>query len=162
MPTNYVIRKVMQQDNKPIAHLIRKVFIEFDAPKEGTVYSDKATDYLFEYFDTNNAALFVLEEKGEIAGVCGIYPTLGLPKSCIEIVKFYIRPESRGQGFGFALFNTCQLEAKAKGYSQLYLESIPDFKTAVNLYLKLGFTQLDKRLGETGHFGCDLWFSKSI
>lgn len=160
--TNYLIRKVKQQDNAEIATLIRQVFIEFEAPKEGTVYSDPTTDFLYEYFQVDDAELFVLEENAQIAGVCGVYPTSGLPNKCGEIVKFYIRPTSRGKGFGKALYQVCENFAIEKGYQQLYLESIPEFETAVNLYLKLGFVQLSKRIGDTGHFGCNLWFLKAI
>ncbi len=40
------IRKIQESDNKCLALLIRNVFEEYNAPREGTVYSDPTTDNL--------------------------------------------------------------------------------------------------------------------
>ena len=38
------IRQIKRTDNKIVATLIKSVFEEYNAPKEGTVYSDAATN----------------------------------------------------------------------------------------------------------------------
>ncbi|MDR1672691.1 MAG: hypothetical protein LBS09_04420 [Bacteroidales bacterium] len=40
------IRYIQEADNTALAQTIRNVFDEFDAPKQGTVYSDPTTDNL--------------------------------------------------------------------------------------------------------------------
>ncbi len=42
----FLIRKILPEDNSSLAKMIREVFEEFDAPREGTVYSDPTTDIL--------------------------------------------------------------------------------------------------------------------
>lgn len=70
--------------------MIRGVFDEYNAIKEGTVYTDPTTDRLFEFFLTAKFILYVAEVNGEIHGCCGVYPTVGLPEGCVELVKFYV------------------------------------------------------------------------
>lgn len=142
--------------------MIRGVFIEHNAPTEGTVFTDPTTDALFELFQAENSVLWVAENKGEILGCCGIFPTEGLPKNCTELVKFYLPKEARGKGTGRALMEKSIESAREFGYSEIYIESLPDFSKAVKIYRKQGFEQLIQPLGNSGHSGCDLWFLKEL
>jgi len=157
-----VIRQVSATDNAPLAKVIRDVFHEYEAPREGTVYTDPTTDHLYELFHTPKSALFVAELNNKVIGCCGIYPTKGLPDGCTEIVKFYISNEGRGQGYGKLLYKACEDAAIALNYNQLYIESIPQFNTAIGIYEKLGFQSLTAPLGNSGHFGCNIWLLKTL
>lgn len=156
------IRKVQPNDNHTLASLIRKVFEEHDAPTQNTVYSDPTTDHLFELFNLPNAVLWVAVLNNSIAGCAGIYPTEGLPSSHAELVKIYLSAQSRGKGIGKALIEQCFLSAKNFGYTHLYLESMPEFATAVSMYKKLGFTNLPAAMGNSGHTACDIWMIKEL
>jgi putative acetyltransferase len=37
-----------------------------------------------------------------------------------------------------------------------------DFREAVDMYKKMGFITLDKAMGSSGHFGCDIWMLKML
>jgi putative acetyltransferase len=37
-----------------------------------------------------------------------------------------------------------------------------ELKQAIGVYEKFGFDYLNKPLGNTGHFGCDVWMLKNI
>ena len=91
-----------------------------------------------------------------------IQPTVGLPDGCTEIVKLYIMPHVRGRGLGRALIENCFDVAGQLGYKQVYLETLPELKMAVGLYENCGFRYLDNPLGNSGHFGCDLWMLKDL
>ena len=156
------IRKVKETDNPLLSKMIRKVFEEHDAPKKGTVYSDPTTDFLYESFQTEKSILWVAEENGKILGCCGVYPTTGLPKQCVELVKFYLPAESRGKGIGRILMEKSIYAAKEFGYSEIYIESLPQFSKAVNMYKKQGFIKLNNPLGESGHTSCNIWMLKSL
>lgn len=156
------IRAVQQSDNLKLANLIRQVFEEYDAPRQNTVYSDATTDQLYQTIDNPKAALFVALHQNEIVGCCGIYPTQGLPNHCAELVKFYLSAKARGLGIGKALMEKSIAQAKQLGYQQIYLESFPQFEKAVNIYLKQGFTKLNKPMGNSGHLACSIWMSKEI
>ena len=162
MANTIIIRKVEKSDNIILAQIIRRTFHEFNAPMDGTVYSDPTTDHLFELFQTPKSQLFVAEVDGEILGCCGIFPTVGLPNGCTEIVKFYMAKAGRGKGYGKALYHACEQKAIALNYQQLYIESIPEFSTAIGLYQKLGFEPLKGPLGKSGHFGCNVWLLKTL
>jgi len=156
------IRPIQKRDNVQIAVMIREVFEEFGAAKEGTVYSDPTTDHLFELFQEEDAVLYVAEKNGEIHGCCGVYPTKGLPNNCAELVKFYLSSEIRGKGYGRQLYQKCESVAIKMNNKQLYIESMDDFSRAVKMYKKLGFIRLDKALGNSGHFGCKIWMLKEL
>jgi len=157
-----IIRPIEQQDNPGLAELIKNVFREFKIDKPGTVYTDPTTNDLFNLFKIPGSAYWVAEEDGELLGGCGIYPTGGLPGNCAELVKFYLLPVSRGKGIGRALMGKCFISAVALGYEQLYLESFPELSTAVNMYEKSGFKQIEKPLGNSGHYACTIWMIKVL
>jgi len=156
------IRQVVIEDNAKLARIIRQVFDEFDAPHEGTVYSDPTTDDLFALFQTPKSVLWVAMMNNVPVGCCGIFPTLGLPDGCAELVKFYIARKARGKGAGQALMQQCIEWAKHNGYDQIYIESMPQFEKAVGMYEKQGFERLTHPMGNSGHFGCTIWMLKQL
>lgn len=156
------IRSIQATDNSDLARIIRTVLTEFGANKPGTVFTDPTTDQLFELFQTPNAHYFVALWNGKIVGGCGLFPTKGLPKGHIELVKLYLTTETRGKGIGKALMLHCISIAKNSGYEAVYLETLPELHIAVGLYEQLGFHYLAKPLGNSGHFACDLWMKKQL
>lgn len=157
-----VIRPIRLEDNQALAHIIRGVFIEYSAEQEGTVYSDPSTDNLYGLFQEQNSVLWVAEQNGKVVGCCGIFPTLGLPGKCAELVKYYVDSSARGIGVGRALMEKCILSAQQMGFSQVYIESLPDFEKAIGIYEKQGFRSLPKPMTKFGHPGCNLWFLKDL
>jgi len=99
---------------------------------------------------------------GVIIGGGGIYPTEGLPDRTCELVKMYLIPEARGKGFGRLIINHCIEQAKEFGFTTLYIESMPELSKALRIYEKCGFEYLSAPLGNSGHFGCELWMAKKI
>jgi putative acetyltransferase len=162
MNQNLEIRKLEKKDNQPVAYIIRSVLAEFKANKPGTVYYDPTTDDLFTLFQTPRSAYFVAEIQGEIIGGAGVFPTPDLPRSCCELVKLYLLPQARGKRVGKTLIQKCFDAAKEFGYSSMYLETMPELSTAVGLYEQLGFKYLKAPLGNSGHFGCEIWMMKEL
>lgn len=157
-----VLRAIKEGDNALLAELIRNVFLEFGMPKTGTVYSDPKTDKLYELFQIPGSHYWVAEEEGRVLGGCGIYPTERLPEGCVELVKFYLLPESRGRGIGKELLEKCIDSAKDSGYRQIYLESFPELGRALYMYEKAGFKHIEGPLGSSGHFACTIWMVKDL
>ena len=71
---NYTIRKIESKDNAAMAKIIRTVFHELDAPKEGTAYADPILDTLSKVYVRPNEIYFVVEVDGEVLGGSGIIP----------------------------------------------------------------------------------------
>lgn len=156
------IRKIQKSDNKELAAIIRSCFHDFEVATKGTVYEDPTTDHLFELFKEKNSSLFVVEENYKLLGCCGIFPTVGLPENCAELVKFYLDKNARGKGIGRKLMEESIDFAKESGFKSIYIESLPEFSTAVSIYEKQDFKYLEKPLGNSGHSGCNLWMLKEL
>jgi putative acetyltransferase len=159
---NITLRKLEEKDNKEIAELIRSVFREFRIDKPGTVYYDPTTDDLYSLFKKPGSIYWIAEENGKIIGGCGIYSTPGLPVGCAELVKLYLMPEQRGKGIGRMLMERSFESAREFGYSQVYLESMPELNKAIDIYEKAGFKFIPARMGNSGHFCCDIWMLKDL
>jgi putative acetyltransferase len=135
---------------------------EFGANHPGTVYYDDSTNHLSDVFETPGSIYFVAEFNGEVVGGGGIYPTEGLPTDTCELVKMYLYPQIRGIGLGTLLIKKCIDFAKQTGYQNIYLETMPELQQALKTYQKLGFEYIDHPMGNSGHFGCDLWMLKKL
>lgn len=159
---NISIRPLKKSDNPVLAKIIKDIFIEFDAPRIGTVFSDPTTDELFNVFEEKRSICWVGEIEGEIMGCCGIFPTAGLGEHCCELVKFYLAKEARGKGLGKLLMHQCEASALKLLFKQIYIESLPEFDTAVGMYENAGYRRLDKPLGNSGHFGCTVYMIKDL
>ena len=157
-----IFRLIEEKDNKEIAELIRTVFREFKIDKPGTVYFDPTTDDLYELFKTPGSEYWIAEEDNVIIGGCGVFATPGLPDGCAELVKFYLSASNRGKGTGWQLMEKTFESASRFGYSKLYLESLPELKRAISLYEKAGFKFIDGPMGNSGHFGCNIWMLKDL
>lgn len=157
------IRTIQKKDNEALAFIIRNTLTEFGANHPGTVYYDESTDHLFEVFQESPPAIYyVAENNNEIVGGAGIFPTPGLPDGVCELVKMYLIPQVRGIGLGKLLIQKCIDTASELGFNSIYLESMPELKKALTVYEKFGFKYLDKQLGNSGHFGCDLWMLRKL
>ena len=157
------IRTILPSDNQALASIIRATLAEFGANHPGTVYYDSATDHLAEIFTESGSVYYVAEnEEGMVVGGGGIYPTAELPEDTCELVKMYLLPEARGIGLGRSIIEKCLQAAGELGYTHVYLESMPELKQALKVYERFGFTYLCAPLGNSGHFGCDLWMIKDL
>ncbi|HOA37084.1 MAG: GNAT family N-acetyltransferase [Bacteroidetes bacterium] len=156
-------RAIKAADNQALASIIRNALLEFGAARPGTVYFDPTTDDLYALFQQARSAYFVaVDENNRVLGGAGIYPTPGLPEGHCELVKFYLLPAARGQGTGSALTKICLDTAATMGYTHVYLESLPELKKALRLYEREGFQYLTGPMGQSGHFGCDLWMLRAL
>ena len=157
------IRPIEQKDNIDLAKVIRGALEEFGANKPGTVYFDPTTDALFELFNnTPGSFYFIALKDHQLVGGAGIFPTENLPEGTCELVKLYLHKDARGTGLGKQLLNTAMQWAKENGYTQVYLESMPELSKAVTIYENVGFKRIHQPLGNSGHCGCDIWMVKNL
>ncbi|MGG8495033.1 GNAT family N-acetyltransferase [Tenacibaculum sp. TC6] len=160
--SDFIIREIKPEDNQEVALLIRNVLIEFGVPKVGTAYEDKATDQMFETYQKERAKYFVIEFEGKIVGGAGFAPLDNYNGNVCELQKMYFLPITRGKGLGNELINHCLNKAKALGFEQCYLETMPYMDAARALYKKNGFKSLDGPMGNTGHYSCNVWMIKEL
>ncbi|HLK29076.1 MAG TPA: GNAT family N-acetyltransferase [Puia sp.] len=156
------IRVILPSDNAALAAIIRSSLAEFGANHPGTVYYDETTDNLYQLFQKQNSIYFVATVQDEIAGGGGIFLSDGLPEDTCELVKMYLKKTARGLGLGKSLIEKCLEFAKEIGFKKVYIESMPELKKALGIYEKFGFKYLNSPMGNTGHFGCDIWMLKEL
>lgn len=135
--------------------------MELGVPKVGTVYEDKALEALSDYYSNENEAYFLLLNDEKLVGGAGI----GLAdefNQIAELQKMYFLPEARGKGWGELMMKHCLDFAKEMSYKQVYIETLPTMKAAQKLYQKFGFRYIDYRIGNTGHYSCDVWMLKDL
>lgn len=157
-----IYREIKQEDNLPLATIIRRTMEEFKINKPGTVYFEATTDYLFELFQSvTGSYYFVVELNDEIVGGAGIFPTDQLPDGICELVKMYLAPAARGKGIAKELINRCINTARSLNYHGIYLETMIELKQALRLYEYFDFKYLDKSMGNSEHI-TDLWMLKTM
>ena len=157
-----IIRTIQPSDNQALAVIIRNALAEFGANKPGTVYYDATTDALYELFQKQGSIYFVASENNQLIGGAGIYPSPRLPPDTCELVKMYLAPAARGKGIGKMLIEKALQFARETGYRNVYIETMPELRKAMTVYEKFGFRYLDGPMGNTGHFGCEIWMLKSL
>lgn len=158
---SFKIREIQPKDNQEVATVIRKVLVEMGVPKIGTAYEDKSLDDMNAYYEQPHMAYFVVEEEGKLIGGSGIGPLAGEEGVC-ELQKMYFLPEARGRGIGAEMMAKCLDFARAAGYKQCYLETLPYMEHARKLYARTGFKALDRAMGDTGHYNCTMWMIRDL
>lgn len=157
-----IIREIQSKDNVEIAAIVRNVLMEMGAPKVGTAYADPYLDSLSDVYDVPNATYFVIENNGKIVGGAGVKQLDNSDENICELQKMYLLPEGRGLGLGKLLIDTCIEKATEFGFESCYIETMTYMEDAQKLYKKVGFYNLDKQIGNTGHNSCEVWMLKKL
>ena len=156
------IRLVRQSDNHVLAQMLREVLIEMNVPKEGTAFADPELDAIYDAYPVEKANYWVVCLGNHIKGGAGIAPLHDGPSGYCELQKMYFLPDARGKGLGYQMIQKCLTKAKSYGYTDCYLETMPNMIDAQKLYKKWGFSYIDHHLGNTGHCSCPVWMIKSL
>lgn len=98
----------------------------------------------------NNPKTYILDKggyigvallNGEAVGVCALIPS-ERDDFEFELAKMGVSPKAQGKGIGKLLGFHIIAKAKSLGCKKLYLESNRILKPALQLYQKLGFTEM--------------------
>lgn len=163
MGRRYKIREIRKADNEYLSRVIHRVMTEFELDRPGTSLSDEEVKAMYEAYNQPRAAYYVVtDEDDHVVGGAGVGPLAGSGEEVCELKKMYVLPEARGAGVGERLLELCLEAARKAGYRTCYLETIRQMTAARGLYAKYGFKKLDAPIGNTGHFGCDSWFSRPL
>jgi GNAT superfamily N-acetyltransferase len=94
-------------------------------------------------------ALLVAEDEGRLIGMIGLRPLA--PSACRaeaqsakagEMKRLFVRPEARGRGLAKQLIAQLLEEARAIGYEEIRLDTLPMMGDAQSLYVSLGFRDI--------------------
>jgi putative acetyltransferase len=156
-------RPITPADDAAVAAIIRAVMPAFGADGPGFAIHDPEVAAMSAAYAAPGAAYFVVEAPdGRVIGGGGIAKLEGGPEGVCELKKMYFLPEARGTGTGEALLRHCLDVARSLGYRTCYLETLTGMDAAQKLYRKVGFQALCGPMGNTGHHGCDRWFTLEL
>ncbi len=77
-------------------------------------------------------------------GAIGCVALKPLPDGTSEIKRLYVRPTIRRGGLGRALMEAVIEAARATGYREVRLDSLPSMTAAQTLYRALGFVEIER------------------
>jgi putative acetyltransferase len=157
-----MIRLIQPEDNPHIAKIIRTVMPEFGASGQGFAIHDHEVDNMHAAYSRDRCAYYVCEMEGRIVGGGGVAPLEGGDAATCELKKMYFLPEARGKGLGAKVLQECLKSAKQFDYKICYLETFNTMSQAMRVYEQHGFKKIMGPMGNTGHFACDVFYTKEL
>lgn len=151
-----VLRVIKESDNFELANIIKRSLEQMDYALDGTVYTDEATNHMFDGYQTEDSVYYIAEIDGEIMGGSGIRRITKAEGNVCELQRMFLSSKARGLGVGSALMKQCIEFAREKKYEMVYLETAEVMQDAIKLYQKSGFKATDHMIGDTGHFSCPI------
>ena len=90
--------------------------------------------------------VFAAFDGGKAVGLIGLWPQDGARTSHRAIVVMvYVKSEMRGRNIGQKLMQAVEIYARDNGFSQLELSVLAENKTALQLYMREGYTEFGRR-----------------
>lgn len=101
---------------------------------------DEEILHLKEKYAPPKGQIYLVFVDGELAGCVGMKPS---DDSHAELKRLYVRPAFRGRNLGETLTRRIMDDARKAGYRYLRLDTLPGLKSALKLYRRLGFREID-------------------
>ena len=139
-------REITPADDPALAELVRYNLKINHLDLPGTVYFDSNLDHLSDFYLADPAKRFyfiLLDEEDRLVGGIGLAEFEHIDH-CAELQKLYLSDEVKGHGLGYSLIHLVEEKAKELGYQKLYLETHTNLQTAIHMYEKSGFTEIEK------------------
>lgn len=96
-------------------------------------------------YNPDKDRFWLAETDNEIVGSIAV---IGHPGNRAQIRWFILHPDCRGMGIGKKLIHEAIAYCKEKGYSNVFLETTEDQKTAITMYTKQGFVKTKEQENE--------------
>lgn len=102
---------------------------------------DEEIEHLNDKYGHPNGRLYLIYSDEKLAGCIGLKK---IDDRACEMKRLYIRPEFRGKKLGKILAEKVLDDAREIGYSYMLLDTLPFLQSAIHLYKKLGFYEIEK------------------
>lgn len=101
---------------------------------------DRELRHLDEKYGPPDGRLYLAYCDGALAGCVGLRRLDG--QGC-EMKRLYVRPAFRGKKLGALLVERIIADARKIGYAHMLLDTLPFLKSAIQMYKKFGFYEVD-------------------
>jgi putative acetyltransferase len=164
MTAPWILRPIRLQDDQSIAQIIHSVMTEFGCEGAGFAIHDTEVDSMSRHYQASDSAYYVVTQAGKVYGGAGFARLQGTSsdEAVCELRKMYYLTATRGLGLGRAMIELVLDEMRNAGYRRCYLETTSWMDRAQNLYRHAGFSEQVDPEGQTGHHGCDTFFSRQL
>ena len=132
----WILRTAVEEDGEAVRLLVFGVLAEYGLQPDPEGTDADLKDVAVSYQKPGGVFDVLTDEAGEIVGTVGIFP---VTKDTCELRKMYLAPRARKQGQGKRLLDHALLEAIAKGFRRMELETASVLVEAVALYERYGF-----------------------
>lgn len=102
-------------------------------------YSEEM-EHLESKYGFPDGRLYLVYRDEELAGCIGLRK---IDSQNCEMKRLYVRPKFRGQKIGNLLVEKIIDDARKIGYSHILLDTLPFLKSAIHMYKKYGFYEID-------------------
>ena len=162
--TPWVLRPIRPADDYHVARIVHDVMTEHGCGGDGFAIHDGEVARMSDSYRGHRAGYFVVERAGVVLGGAGFAQLQGSAEAddVCELRKMYFLPEARGLGLGDAMLALLLDEMQRAGFRRCYLETTSWMDRAQRLYRGAGFVEQAAREGDTGHHGCDTFFSRPL
>ena len=162
--TPWVLRPIRPADDPHVARIVRDVMTEHGCGGDGFAIHDGEVAHMSRSYRGERAGYYVIERAGDVFGGAGFAQLQGSAAAdgVCELRKMYFRSEARGLGLGRAMLALLLDQMRSAGFRRCYLETTSWMERAQDLYRSAGFVQQAAREGDTGHHGCNAFFSRSL
>lgn len=93
-----------------------------------------------QYSRPNGVVFIVYHDREQPIGCFGIR---SFEDAICELKRMYIKEEARGRGIGKRILHKSLKIAKELGYKTMRLDTLPDMHSAIGLYKKIGFYEIE-------------------
>ena len=101
---------------------------------------DEEIEHLEEKYGLPKGRIYLLYLDGSLAGCVGMKPS---DETHAELKRLFVRPEFRGNNLGERMVRRIMDDAREEGYAFLRLDTLPGLKSALKLYRRLGFYEVE-------------------
>jgi GNAT superfamily N-acetyltransferase len=101
---------------------------------------DEEIARLEEKYGLPKGRIYLVYVDGSLAGCVGMKPS---DETHAELKRLFVRPEFRGNNLGEQLVRRIMDDAREEGYDFLRLDTLPGLKSALMLYRRLGFYEVE-------------------
>ena len=101
---------------------------------------DEEISHLEDKYGPPRGRIYLVYADGVLAGCVGMKWSNA---ESAELKRLYVRPEFRGSGFGEQMVRQIMEDAREAGYQRLRLDTLPGLKSALKLYQRMGFREIE-------------------
>lgn len=140
MTTPYIRTALFPDDVETVRLLFREYVDWLGMSLDFQGFEAELTSLPGKYAQPCGICLIAENADGAALGCVAMRP---LDQNTCEMKRLYLRPAARGLGLGYALSAAVIDAAKAAGYQRMVLDTLRSLDSAIRIYDRLGFEQID-------------------